>query len=91
MSICILVVKPCYVSEEGTTQGNPLAMPMYALGVVPLINSLSADFVSQVWYADDTTACRCLSDVRHWWDQHVFTGLAYGYFLNPPDSEASLL
>ena len=32
-------------SEEGTTQSDPLAMPMYALDVVPLINALSDDFV----------------------------------------------
>ena len=45
------------LSEEGTTQGDPLAMPMYALGVVPLVNTLSDDFVKQVWDADDATAC----------------------------------
>ena len=71
------------LSEESTTQGDPLAMPMYALGVVPLINSLSDDFVSQVWYADDATACGCLSDVRRWWDHLVTSGPAYGYFPNP--------
>ena len=44
-------------------EGDPLAMPMYALGVVPLINTLSDDFIKQVWYADDATACGCLSEV----------------------------
>ena len=45
------------LSEEGTTQGDPLAMPIYALGVAPLINALSDDCIKQVWYADDATAC----------------------------------
>ena len=38
------------LSEEGTTQGDPLAMPVHALGVVSLINALSDDIIKQVWY-----------------------------------------
>jgi len=54
------------LSEEGTTQGDLLAMPMYASGIVSLINALSDDYVKQVWYADDATACGRLMDVCHW-------------------------
>ena len=44
------------LSQEGMTQGDPLAMPMYALGAVPLIQKLANIDVSQMWYADDASA-----------------------------------
>ena len=49
-------------SEEGTTQGDPLAMPMYALAMLPLMSKLPDD-VTQVWYADDACACGSASVV----------------------------
>ena len=39
-------------SREGTTQGDLLAMPMYAISLVALIRHLSG-LVYQIWYADD--------------------------------------
>ena len=44
-------------STEGTTQGDPVAMAMYALAIVPLIHKLrhSSPDVKQAWYADDAT------------------------------------
>ena len=44
------------LSQEGTTQGCPLAMAMYALALVPLSKQLQP-LCKQVWYADDATGC----------------------------------
>jgi hypothetical protein len=44
-------------SQEGTTQGDPLATPFYALATIPLIHKLSVQSsAKQVWYADDSSA-----------------------------------
>ena len=71
-------------SEEGTTQGDPLAMPFYALATVPLINCLDvAEDMKKVWYADDASAFGSLAFIRAWWDQLLTEGPAFGYHANP--------
>ena len=63
---CIICGDGEITSSEGTTQGDPLAMAMYALAVKPLIGELKSDApgVKQVWYADDTTGAGTCDDLR---------------------------
>ena len=71
-------------SSEGTTQGDPLALPMYALATIPLIKKLHchlADF-SQGWYADDASAAGKIDRLRGWWSQLASQGPKFGYFPN---------
>ena len=68
-------------SREGTTQGDPLAMPMYAVATIPLIKRLP-NSVSQVWYADDAAALGSITELRKWWDNLVDLGQSFGYFAN---------
>ena len=68
-------------SREGTTQGDPLAMPMYAVATIPLIKRLP-NSVSQVWYADDAAALGSITELRKWWYNLVDLGQSFGYFVN---------
>ncbi len=69
------------LSREGTTQGDPLAMPLYAIATIPLIRQLGP-IAPQVWYADDATAVGKLVALRHWWDEIASIGPNYGYYAN---------
>ena len=40
-------------SQEGTTQGDQAAMPVYALATVPLLESVSTNGTKKAAYADD--------------------------------------
>ena len=73
------------LSQEGTTQGDPLAMAMYAIGTLPLIHKLQGD-VTQAWYADDASAGGKTSDLRVWWDSLVSSGPHFGYNHNPHET-----
>jgi hypothetical protein len=70
------------LSCEGTTQGDPLAMILYAIGIMPLIDRLRGK-AKQVWYADDAQAADKLMALRAWWDIITEHGPQYGYFANP--------
>jgi hypothetical protein len=45
-------------SKEGFTQGDPLSMCVYGIGLFPLIRILKESFpvMDQTWYADDAGA-----------------------------------
>ena len=55
------------LSQEGTTQGDPLAMPCYSVNTSIMIQSLrtSTPGVKQIWLADDSAGvdklCRCIT------------------------------
>ena len=71
----------CLLSEEGTTQGDPLAMAMYAIGTLPLIQKLDG-IAKQTWFADDSAAASSLERLKNWWDLLNEIGPLYGYFPN---------
>ena len=64
-------------SEEGTTQGDSLAMPMYALATLPLSDRLP-NTVTQVWYADDVCSCGSIVKLHDWWDHLHQVGPGFG-------------
>ena len=69
------------VSEEGVTQGDPLAMHMYALSTRKVIDTLDRETnnVTQVWYADDSAGGGKLGNVHRWWTLLNNVGPKYGY------------
>jgi len=75
-------------SQEGTTQGDPLAMQFYALGTNPLLQHLrqSVPEVQQVWLADDATGAGKLDSLKVWWDKVIQEGTKLGYFVNESKS-----
>ena len=79
MDVSLFINGETILSQEGTTQGDPLAMAMYAISSIPLINRLSSESVKQTWYADDASAVGDIHSLRHWWDHLVHLFPDYGY------------
>ena len=75
-------VKNCYIrparlfitggkelsSQEGTTQGDPIAMGMYALGLMPLLSAINEHPIElkQVAFADDLTGVGSIFNLKKW-------------------------
>ncbi len=71
-------------SEEGTCQGDPLAMAAYAVAISPMIKRLgqTCPSTTQCWYADDDGAADDLVSLRQYWSELEKIGPGYGYFPN---------
>ena len=68
-------------SAEGTTQGDPLAMPSYAIGVVPMLPLIVDDSdTKQAAFADDLCGAGRLQSLQKWWARIEQTGPLFGYF-----------
>ena len=76
------------LSNEGCTQGDVTAMALYALGIKPLLidrlaTSVNKDNCAQCWFADDSSSCGKLVEIRKWWDVLQVAGPDYGYYPLP--------
>ena len=80
------------MSVEGATQGDRLAMAMYSLGTLPLIQrSNPSNLIHQVWYADHGTAAGSLNNLLKWWQNFTDLGPKFGYYIYPNATKSILL
>ena len=79
---CLFVGGKTLLSQEGTTQGDPLAMMMFAIATVPLIKAVKTIGTTQAWFADDAASGGQLRRLRQWWDALLTKGPAFGYYPN---------
>ena len=82
-SACQFVDGETILSEEGTTQGDPLAMVFYAIATLPMIARCKVEeLLGEEWFADDATGAGGVIDLRTWWDRLNTEGPKFGYFPN---------
>ena len=80
----LYIGKSTILYQEGTTQGDPLAMATYGIANLPLISRLHNDSLTQKCYADDGSVVGKLKDIRTLFDKLTQLGPNYGYLVNPP-------
>ena len=75
-------------SKEGVTQGDPLSIIAYGIGVLTLMRDLRRDLpqVTQPWYADDAGAGGNFEAMMAHFRELQLKGLARGYFPEPTKS-----
>ena len=84
----LFVLGGCEIkSVEGTTQGDPIAMAVYAIAIIPLILmilEITADLPENdtklAAYADDFTAAGNLKSLKYLWDTLCEMGPKFGYY-----------
>ena len=77
-------------SSEGTKQGDPLSMALYAISLQPLITRLHiTSSTKQCWFADDASGAGTAIQLKKWWDTLIEDGPEYGY--HPKDDKCWLI
>ena len=62
-------------------------MLLYAVAMMPLVNSLRCrEQYQQSWYADDSACAGPLNSIHSWLDRLIERGPTYGYFPEPTKS-----
>ena len=60
-----------------------MAMPMYAIGLLPLMQKAASSSAAQhIWFAEDSTAAGRMRTPRVWWNTLEEEGHKYGYVIN---------
>ena len=68
-------------SAKGATEGDTSAMPVYSIGITPLLKKVTNDkSIKHVAYADDLGRVGKLAKIRDWWDNLCLYGPLFGYF-----------
>ena len=75
-------------SKEGVTHRDPLAMIVYGIGILPLINNLKREIpdVTQPCYADNSGALGTFVILETCFDLLTCQGLVQGYYTKPSKS-----
>ena len=76
-------------SNEGTTQGDPVAMGMYALGLMLLLTSIfsgNTGNLIHVAFADDLTGMGKTQKLIEWLKNILHYGSYLGYYVNESKS-----
>ena len=70
------------------TQGYPLAMIVYRVGILPLIKNLKQGIpdVTQTWYVDDAIALGTFAILEIYFDSLTRQGPGRGYYTEPSKS-----
>ena len=80
----LFVGEETILSQEGTTQGDPLSMAIYALSTLPLISKIGQENLTQTWFADDACGGASIQALHKWWTELSEEGPKFGYHVNPP-------
>jgi len=72
-------------SAEGVPQGDPLAMVLHGLTVLPLIRDLKREFpdLTHVWFVDDGNACGTFQQLKAFLAHVTKKGQPFGFQLDP--------